>query len=98
MIKKEEIMKVENNYVQYPQTKYLPLRKPDLTKLKATEIEVIDDVLNKLGYMNASQISEYSHNDVPWLTTEDREIIEYESVFYRTPQYSVREYIEENIS
>jgi len=98
MIKKGEIMKVESNYFQYPQTKYLPLRKPDLTKLKATEIEVIDDVLNKLGDMNASQISEYSHNDVPWLTTEDREIIEYESVFYRTPQYSVREYIEENIS
>lgn len=48
--------------------------------------------------MNASQISEYSHNDVPWLTTEDGEIIEYKSVFYRTPQYSVREYIEENIS
>jgi len=98
MIKKGEIMKVENNYFQYPQTKYLPLRKPDLTKLKATEIEVIDDVLNKLGDMNASQISEYFHNDVPWLTTEYGEIIEYESVFYRTPQYSVREYIEENIS
>jgi len=98
MIKKGEIMKVESNYFQYPQTKYLPLRKPDLTKLKAIEIEVIDDVLNKLGDMNASQISEYSHNDVPWLTTEDGEIIEYESVFYRTPQYSVREYIEKNIS
>jgi len=40
-------------------------------------------------------ISEYSHNDVPWLTTKDQGIIEYESVFYRTPPYSVREYNED---
>ena len=40
-------------------------------------------------------ISEYSHNDVPWLTTEDQGIIEYEAVFYRTPPYSVREYSED---
>ena len=45
--------------------------------------------------MNAAQISEYSHNDVPWLTTEDGETIEYEAVFYRTPPYSVKEYGED---
>ena len=90
MVKDEEIIKVENSYFNYPQTKYLPLRKADLSKLKAHEIEVVDDVLNRLSDMNAAQISEYSHNDVPWLTTEDGEIIEYESVFYRTSPYSVR--------
>jgi hypothetical protein len=40
--------------------------------------------------MNASQISEYSHGDVPWLTTDDKKIIDYEKVFYRTTPYSVR--------
>ena len=88
----KEIDRVKSSYFNFPQTKYLPLRKPDLTKLKASEIEVIDNVLNKLSDMNASQISDYSHNDVPWLTTEDGGIIEYESVFYRTVPYSVREY------
>jgi transcriptional regulator with XRE-family HTH domain len=92
MIENEELVKVENSYFNYPQTKYLPLRKPDLSKLKANEIAIIDDVLHKLSDMNASQISEYSHNDVPWLTTEDGGIIEYEPVFYRTAPYSVREY------
>jgi transcriptional regulator with XRE-family HTH domain len=87
-----EIVVVKSRYFDFPQTKYLPLRKPDLTKLKANEIEVIDNVLSKLSDMNASQISDYSHNDVPWLTTEDGRIIEYESVFYRTAPYSVREY------
>jgi len=92
----EEIMKVKSEYFNYPQTKYLPLRTPDLTKLTATEVEVIDDVLNRLSDMNASQISAYSHGDVPWVTTNDGDAIEYESVFYRTPPYSVRAYAEEN--
>jgi transcriptional regulator with XRE-family HTH domain len=96
-IENEEITRVKSQYFHYPQTKYLPLRKPDLTKLKAHEIEVIDEVLCKLSEMNAVQISEYSHNDVPWLTTEDGHVIEYETVFYRTPPYSAREY-SENIS
>jgi hypothetical protein len=39
--------------------------------------------------MNAKQISDYSHGDVPWLTADDGGIIEYESVFYRTAPYSV---------
>lgn len=94
MIENKEIEKVESKYFNYPQTKYLPLRKPDLTKLKASEIQIIDDVLSKLSDMNAAQISDYSHNDVPWLTTEEGGIIEYEKVFYRTPPYSVREYSE----
>jgi len=95
MIEEKEVDRIEDKYFKYPQTKYLPLRKPDLSKLKANEIEVIDDVLYKLSDMNATQISEYSHKDVPWLTTEDGEIIEYESVFYRIPPYSVREYDED---
>ncbi len=88
----KEIIKVESKYYDYPQRKYLPLRKADLSKLRANEIEVIDKVLDKLSDMNATQISDYSHEDVPWLTTEDNEVIEYESVFYRTSIYSVREY------
>ncbi|GAH65882.1 unnamed protein product, partial [marine sediment metagenome] len=95
MIEEEDTMKVESSYFNYPQTKYLPLRRADLSKLKANETEVIDDVLNRLSDMNAAQISEHSHNDVPWLTTEDGEIIEYESAFYRTSPYSVREYGED---
>jgi len=95
MVKEGEIEKVESKYFEYPQTKYLPLRKADLSQLKANEIEAIDDVLNTLSDMSTAQISGYSHNDVPWLATEDGEVIEYESVFYRTPPYSVREYDED---
>ena len=92
MEKAKELTKVEGKYFQYLQRKYLPLRTPDLSKLNANEIKTVDEVLEKLSNMNATKISEYSHNDVPWLTTEDGEIIDYESVFYRTPPYSVRSY------
>jgi len=95
MIKEQAITKVKDKYFTYPQTKYLPLRKPDLTQLKASEIDIINSVLNRLSDKNANEISDYSHNDVPWLTTQEGKIIEYESVFYRTTPYSVREYNEE---
>lgn len=87
-----DLVKVSDQYFQYPRTKYLPKRKPDLDKLNPKEIELIDEVLNRLSDMNAQQISEYSHYDVPWITSQDGEIIKYESVFYRTPAYSVRDY------
>jgi len=91
MIENKDIDKVKSKYFNYPQTKYLPLRKPNLKVLKAHELAVINDVLKRLSDMNAGQISEYSHQDVPWLTTEDLKIIDYESVFYRTPAYSRRD-------
>ena len=53
-------------------------------------MDIIDHVLNRLSDMNAGQISEYSHNDVPWLTADEGGILRYEAVFYRTPAYSVR--------
>ena len=93
----KEIVRVKDKYFQYPQRKYLPLKTPDLSKLNEDERNMIDFVLLKLSDMNATQISEYSHNDVPWLTTDDGKIIDYESVFYRTPEYSMRSYSEEDI-
>ena len=90
-----DIVKVKDRYFDYPQTKYLPLRKADLSKLSGREIELIDNVLDRLSDMNAAQITDYVHNDVPWMTTNDGGIIEYESVFYRTPPYSLREYGED---
>ena len=88
----KDLSKVKDKYFQYPQTKYLPLRPPNITILKAHEVKMIDEVLNKLSDMNASEIRDYSHGDVPWLTTEDGKVIDYESVFYRTAPYSVRLY------
>lgn len=95
MIDAEDLEKVKSRH-HYEQTKYLPLRKADLSNLSANELSTINKVLERLSDMNAKQIAEYSHNDIPWLATDDKEKINYEAVFYRTPPYSVRQYIEED--
>ena len=92
MIEDGEVEKVKSDYFKYPQTKYLALRTPNLEILKANELVLIDDVLCRLSDKNANQISDYSHNDVPWITAENGKPINYESVFYRTKEYSVRSY------
>ncbi len=63
--------------------------------MSANELEVIDNVISRLSTMNALAIEDYSHNDIPWQVTGDKEIIDYETVFYRKAAYSVRTYPEE---
>lgn len=92
MIKNAEVEKIKSDYFKYPQTKYLALRKENLSLLKANELSLIDEVLCRLSDKNANEISDYSHNDIPWITAGAGEVINYESVFYRTGQYSVRSY------
>ncbi|MFZ4099058.1 MAG: type II toxin-antitoxin system antitoxin SocA domain-containing protein [Chlamydiia bacterium] len=97
MIANEEVEAVDSKYYERPQKKYLPLREPDISVFSANEIKLIDEVLQRLSGMNAAAISEYSHRDVPWIVTPDKQQIDYESVFYRTPEYSVREYPDDGI-
>ncbi len=90
-----DLTKVENKYYERAQTKYLPRRTPDLSILSGQELALINDVLMRLSDMNAREISEYSHGDVPWLATKDGDIIDYELAFYRTPPYAQRHYTDD---
>lgn len=95
MIKKGEIEKVKSKHFHYEQKKYLPHRSADLSALSAQEIQHIDDVLNRLAWKNAKELSAYSHSDTPWQVHEIGEEISYESVFYRDDDHSVRNYDDE---
>ena len=92
MEEKGDLIRVSKKYFQYDQKKYLPLRKGDLSKFSALEKELIDEEIERFKDFNATKMKEYSHNDVPWIGTEDLHVIDYEAVFYRTPEYSVRQY------
>ncbi|MCK9255460.1 MAG: DUF4065 domain-containing protein [Bacteroidales bacterium] len=96
MIEDDQLQKIKTEYHGYSQTRYLPLIKADLTKLKASEKEVIDKVIEQMSGWSATMISEYSHKDLPWQVTDDKKYIDYELVFYRELPYSVREYKDEN--
>lgn len=91
MIQRKEIKKIQTRYYNKGQTKYLSYRDPNIFIFSPVEIKTINEVLYQLSDMNADKISDYSHQDIPWLVAQEGEAIEYESVFYRTPIYSVRE-------
>ena len=92
MEKDEDIVSVSKKYFQYDQKKYLPRREANLSVLSAQEKELIDSEIERFKDFNATQMAEYSHKDVPWITAENLKPIDYESVFYRTPEFSRRQY------
>jgi transcriptional regulator with XRE-family HTH domain len=96
MEKDGDLLRVTKKYFQHDQKKYLPRRAADLSDFSAREKELIDWEIERFKDFNASKIREYSHNDVPWVGADDMQPIDYESVFYRTPEFSVRQYDEED--
>ena len=91
-LKKPALKYWKNEYHGYPQIRYLPLEKADLTGLKTSEKEIIDRVIEQMSDWSAASISNYSHKDMPWLASKEGEDINYELVFYRDAPYSVRNY------
>jgi len=89
-----ELMSVKAKRYKYEQQKFLPLRKAELKDLSAREKDLIDKNIERFKDFNAKQMEEYSHKDVPWITAEEGHVIDYESVFYRTPEFSQRHYDE----
>ena len=95
MQKSGEVEKVKSKFFEHEQKKYLSLKSADLSNLSAREIQHIDEVLDRLSWKTAKELSEYSHTDTPWAIHESGEEISYESVFYRDKDHSVRNYEDE---
>ncbi len=90
-----KIKEVKAKFHNYDQVKYLVNSKElDISSLSSRELEHINWEIRRLGHMTATQISELSHLDTPWIAAEDKEHLEYEHVFYRPGLTSVREYEE----
>jgi len=92
MMKNGQLQRIKTAYHGYPQTRYIPMTKADLTQMSAAEKDIIDRVIDRFSDWSASAISEYSHKDLPWRATDEGEIIDYELAFYREPPFSVRTY------
>lgn len=94
MVENGEVEIVKSKFYQYPQTKYLvnPEAEPNLSILNGQEQKHIDWELRRLSDLTANQLTDLSHKDVPWISAGNGKPLDYESVFYRTPETSVREY------
>lgn len=96
MEKDGDLTSVVKKYFQHDQKKYLPLRRADLSSFSAQEKDLIDWEIERFKDFNATKIKEYSHKDVPWIGADNQQLIDYEAVFCRTDELSVREYDNDN--
>ena len=89
-----KVEKIKSKFYKHEQTKYLvnPDIPLDLSALSARELAHVDWEIARLGDLTATQISALSHVDTPWVAAKDRESLEYEHVFYRPEETSIREY------
>jgi uncharacterized phage-associated protein len=87
-----QIVEVKNKHFGYDQTKYIPAVEADVSALTGRELKHIDDEIERLAHMSAKSLSELSHADTPWKVAGDREVLDYEHVFYRPEETSVRVY------
>jgi transcriptional regulator with XRE-family HTH domain len=87
-----QIVEVKSKYFDKDQTKYVPVTEANVSSLSGQELKHIDDELERLAHFTAKQLSELSHKDTPWLVAQDKGVINYEHVFYRPEETSVREY------
>ncbi len=86
-----KIKEIKGEYMGYPQIKFVSLCSPETNLLNGDEIQLIEKVISRLSGMSGTQISSYSHQDIPWKATEDKKEMDYELVFYRDPTFSVTE-------
>lgn len=92
MAKKNELKIISQNYYGMPQKRYIALADYDINIFKPQELEIIDSAVDRFSDMSAVQIEDCVHGDTPWKESEDKDIINYDLVFCRTPKFSRRNY------
>ena len=84
MIKAGELNIIQTKFHDRVQKKYIAGGEANLQVLNGQEIRHIDEVLNRLSDKTAQEISDYAHQDTPWLVTKPRKAIDYQLAKYRT--------------
>ena len=97
LIVNEYVVRVKIKHGKKIANRIIPLVQSDLTELKASEKEVIDQVLTQTSSWSLSHIESYLQNDMPIKISKENETIDYELALYRESPYSVRNYESENI-
>ena len=87
------IQMIEWEFFGYSQIKILQKRLPDMDMFRSSELAEVDRVVNRFSDMTGKQVSDFSHNDMPYRATrENWGEISYGLAFYRDPKhYTVRD-------
>ena len=84
------IIPVNAKYMWYMQQRYMINEKIASNLILWEKKAIIDRIINKLKDMNASEVSDYSHGDLPWKATPDMELIDIELANHRSYPYSAK--------
>ena len=92
LIENEYLVRVKIKHGKKIANRIIPLVQSDLTELRASEKEVIDQVLIQTSNWSLSILEQYIHDDMPIKISKENEIIDYEFSLYREAPYSIRNY------
>lgn len=84
------VIPVNAKYMWYTQQRYMINEKIADNFLIWEEKIFVDKVINKIKNMNASEVSDYSHGDIPWKATPDMELIDTTLANHRLYPYSAK--------
>ena len=76
-------------------SRLIPLVKSNLEILKASEKEIIDNVVELMSNWSNNRIYNYIQNDMPNTATKEGHTINFELAFYRETPYCIRSYNED---
>lgn len=81
---------VKTSNYQQDMLKFLPVVEPDLNSLSALELLHIDRVLQKYSDKTSVELAMLCEKDAPLQIAKTRGVLNYEDVFRRSPEMSVR--------
>ena len=79
LFESEEASLVNRPYFNGVQDRIVPSRSANLAFFTSEELQIAKDVVSYFWGYNASQISEFSHKEICWQITEEKEDIPYET-------------------
>jgi hypothetical protein len=88
----EELEKVESNYFGRPQIKYVAKRKPKITVFEKEEIVLINDVIDSICDINASDISDYTHAFISWIFAKHKEKLPFYTFLLTSKEPEMKDY------
>ena len=83
----KEIEIIERDHFGYSQKRVLPKRGANTSQFSRDEIEFVNQAIKSLWDKNGIELSNWTHTLIPWLITENKSDIPYDSVFvlYQLP-------------
>lgn len=94
MEKQEVCTWAERDHYGLPQCRLIARREPDLSLFSGEEIAIVDQVIRELWNLNATEVSDLSHQFIGWQIAREGEEIPYSTVRLGTPRPPTPEEIE----